>query len=527
MQSVAAQAQNPANNPNKNMWLILGILHEAIKGFSNEGCLDDFWACVCQNSRWLVPARRVCVLLHAGENKCQIMSRGARGKLLPADNTLYLIGEDVIGLALQNKGVQWFINPWDDILQDNLREWLLIGTPEALLSVPLQTNHQFIGSILFAFRTLDNTDRETLSALVTGYALYVGMNYSLVQTMTQLTATNQTLETEIQERKRAELALQVQQEHLELLVEARTAELVHLNTQLQAEVGERVRAQEMLKAYSDQLEERVVARTKELSDALNNLQSTQRHLVEVEKMAALGNLVAGVAHEINTPVGIGVSMASLLEGETAKILKTISTGRIKLKDLKEYLQTAQESSTLILNNLQRAANLVQSFKQVAVDQTSHQQRLFQVKSYFEEILISLKPELKRVDYTIDVLGDEAFLLDSYPGDFAQIITNLIINSVLHGYNEGEKAHLTINFTHQDNQFKLVYTDDGCGISPENLVKIFDPFFTTSRKRGGTGLGLHIVYNIVTQKLKGTIQCTSEPGQGTQFIITLPLSLPST
>jgi len=261
----------------------------------------------------------------------------------------------------------------------------------------------------------------------------------------------------------------------------------------------------------------------DLSHALNDLKATQKQLVESEKMAALGGLVAGVAHEINTPVGVGVTAASLLEDKTVAFFKTYQDGQMKRSDLEKYLDTAQQSSSMILKNLNRAAELIQSFKQVAVDQSSEEHRKFSVKAYLEEILLSLHPQLKKSQHTIEINGDDDITLDSYPGVFSQIVTNLVMNSLVHAYEPDDQGQLTFDLKQTGNRLIFAYNDDGKGIPPENLSKIFDPFFTTKRTQGGSGLGLHIIYNLVTQRLGGTIRCESEVGNGTKFIIEVPIS----
>jgi signal transduction histidine kinase len=275
-----------------------------------------------------------------------------------------------------------------------------------------------------------------------------------------------------------------------------------------------------LQEYSDTLEHQVAERTRELSQTLENLKATQSQLVEAEKMAALGQLVAGVAHEINTPVGVGVTAASLLESKTTAFRDVYKNGQMKRTDLEKCLDVAEQSSSMILRNLQRAAELIQGFKQVAVDQSSEVRREFQVKQYLEEILLNLRPQLKKTQHTIIINGDETLSLDSYPGVFSQIVTNLVMNSLIHAYEPEEAGQITFNFKQANGRFTFEYSDDGRGIPPENLSKIFDPFFTTKRGQGGSGLGLHIIYNLVTQKLGGTIRCESEVGEGTSFVIEL-------
>ncbi|MCB0192051.1 MAG: PAS domain-containing sensor histidine kinase [Anaerolineae bacterium] len=290
------------------------------------------------------------------------------------------------------------------------------------------------------------------------------------------------------------------------------------------DITDRIEAEIALQKYSGRLKKMVDERTQALSKALESLKAAQEQVVETEKMAALGGLVAGVAHEISTPVGIGVTAASTLQDETEAFLACYQQGRLKRSTLDEYIKIAQESAHLILKNLTRASELVQSFKQVAVDQTNLEYRRFIVRAYLEEVLRSLKPQLKRTNHRIRVMGDNELVIESFPGAFSQIITNLIMNSVIHAYDEDNAGLLEFKLFQQGDYLVIEYCDDGRGISVENLNKIFQPFFTTARERGGSGLGLNIVYNLVTQKLKGDITCKSEFGKGTQFVIRIPLRL---
>lgn len=262
-------------------------------------------------------------------------------------------------------------------------------------------------------------------------------------------------------------------------------------------------------------------KNEELLTTLQQLKITQEQLVESEKMAALGNLVAGVAHEINTPIGIGVTAASVLNEDATEFFNTYKSGKTKRAELEKFLDTALESSQMILANLKRAAELIQSFKQVAVDQSGETERIFKLKNYLDEIMLSLSGEVRKTKHCIKITGDENLTLASYPGALSQIVTNLLMNSIIHAYNEEDAGHIQIDFKAEGEEVILQYADDGKGIHPENLSKIFDPFFTTNRSQGGTGLGLHIVYNLVTQRLKGTIHCESQLGMGTQFIIQFP------
>ena len=265
---------------------------------------------------------------------------------------------------------------------------------------------------------------------------------------------------------------------------------------------------------NESLEEKVKERTREL-------ETTQKQLIESEKMAALGSLVAGVAHEISTPVGNSVTVASTLADETKEIVNAVAQGQIKRSTFNEYLDLAGESTQLMLSNLSRAGQLIQSFKQVAVDQSNIEQRSFALKEYLEEFILSLAPQLKSTPHNLTVEGDDNLIIESYPGALAQIATNLVTNSLSHGYSEGEAGKLYFDIRKQGDKARIEYGDDGCGIEQNNLLKIFEPFYTTARHRGGTGLGLHIVYNLVNQKLQGRIEVESKVGVGTKFLITLP------
>ncbi|MEH1782605.1 MAG: ATP-binding sensor histidine kinase [Nostoc sp.] len=270
------------------------------------------------------------------------------------------------------------------------------------------------------------------------------------------------------------------------------------------------------------LELKVSDRTQQLSQALEELKTTQDQLVESKKMAALGSLVAGVAHEVNTPVGTSITLVSTLIDKTTSLITTVEQGQLKRADLTNYLNIAKECGDIILTNLNSAAELVQSFKQVAVDQTNLEQRTIRVKLYLEETLFSLAPNLRKTLHTVTITGDDTVTISTYPGALAQVVTNLVMNSLMHAYQPEEAGEMHFQVLQQGDLAIIQYRDDGCGVPKKHLSRIFEPFFTTARHRGGTGLGLHIVYNLVTQKLRGTINVQSEVGKGTLFIVTLPL-----
>ncbi|MCA6574201.1 MAG: CHASE2 domain-containing protein [Pseudanabaena sp.] len=283
----------------------------------------------------------------------------------------------------------------------------------------------------------------------------------------------------------------------------------------------------MIRNISDrkQAELAIYQKNTELANTLKELKTTQKQLVESEKYASLGSMVAGIAHEVNTPVGNSLLAASILEQATQQFDEAFSRGELKKSSLQAYLDKAKISSEILLSNLQRAAELIQNFKQVAVDQSSLEQRSFSVKDYIEKILISLDPQIKYTPHQVFVQGDSGIMIQSFPGALSQIVTNLVMNSLTHAYHGLEKVgHLQFEVKQQNCKVIIVYSDDGKGIPAESLPKIFDPFFTTARNSGGSGLGLHIIYNLITQNLKGNIICKSEIGSGTKFIITLPENL---
>ncbi len=291
-------------------------------------------------------------------------------------------------------------------------------------------------------------------------------------------------------------------------------------------------AEEELRRLNEELELRVERRThalaqanRELTATLDELKSAQRQLVESEKLAALGSLVAGVAHEINTPLGVGVTAASHLQAETETLLRTLSERQMTRGDLDRYLEQARLSSDLILRNLERASHLVRSFKQVAVDQSSEQRRQFALREYLNEILLSLYPRMKKSRGRVKIDCADQLILDTYPGALYQIIVNLVINSLVHAFDGTDGGSIEIQAASEGETVTIDYRDDGVGMDAETCERIFEPYFTTRRGSGGSGLGLHIVYNLTTQLLGGNISCDSIPGQGTHFRLSIPRVAP--
>jgi signal transduction histidine kinase len=298
---------------------------------------------------------------------------------------------------------------------------------------------------------------------------------------------------------------------------------------LEQKEQERSLASEQLLRLNEELEDRVEQRTEQLAGAnrnleqtLEDLQRTQKQLVLSEKLAALGELVAGVAHEINTPVGVALSASSTLAEKNRALAELFAQGEMKRSNLAQYLEDAREGAEMILMNLGRASELIRSFKMVAADQVSEHRRVFNVKNYIDEVLLSLRPKLKKTGHRITVLCAPDLVIESYPGAFSQILTNFIVNSLVHGFDPEQAGEIRIEASRTDAVLELCYADNGKGMAPEIRDRVFEPFFTTARSQGSTGLGLHIVFNIVTRTLGGTIVCESLPGQGTSFRVTMPL-----
>lgn len=284
-----------------------------------------------------------------------------------------------------------------------------------------------------------------------------------------------------------------------------------------------------LERVNQQLEERVGERTadlmmlnRELVKTIDELKLAQHQLVESEKLAALGGLVAGIAHEVNTPLGVGVTAASHLEQQARLFTARLQAGEPSAEEIESFRSAVLDCSAMVLRNLQRADKMIRSFKQVAVDQASEQPRRIDLRSYIDEILLSLQPTLKRRRHRLVVEVPERMVVTLQPGALYQILVNLIMNSLTHAFPDRDDGHIRIAARREGGMLVLDYADDGCGMSEDVRRHMFEPFFTTRRGQGGSGLGMHIVYTLAVKALGGSIECDTAPGQGARFTLRIPL-----
>ena len=272
--------------------------------------------------------------------------------------------------------------------------------------------------------------------------------------------------------------------------------------------------------------ERALRNAKERADkALTALRATQAELIQAEKLASLGQLVAGVAHEINTPIGIALTASTVVEEEATRFRAIVGEGRISRAALDRAVGRISEGTGFVTANLNRAADLIQSFKHVAADQTSGERRQFDLRTFLHELLTSLGPMLRKSGHSARMECPEGILLDSHPGALGQVVTNLVVNASLHGFREEEQGLIEVAVEETGaGTIRISVHDNGCGIPAARQAKVFDPFFTTRRAQGSTGLGLHIVHNLVAGTLGGRIELEAHDGCGTLFVIDLPRTM---
>ncbi|WP_217564515.1 PAS domain-containing sensor histidine kinase [Vibrio cholerae] len=280
-------------------------------------------------------------------------------------------------------------------------------------------------------------------------------------------------------------------------------------------------AQLELQTLNQNLESEVAKRTLDLENSIEQLKATQNQLIESEKLAALGGLVAGVAHEVNTPLGIAVTASSVIIETTKELNDAFANQTLTSQQFSELMQRLNDTNTMLENNLNRAAKLIRDFKQTAVDQVSESRSQFSIYQVLSALIASLHPETRKTPVVPQLEGDERLMMNSLPGVLTQIVSNLVMNSINHAFSNTPNPTIIISFYQQDEDVILDYKDNGCGVEQKLHHKIFEPFFTTKRGRGGSGLGLNLVFNLATQKLMGKLNFSSNVGEGVHYVFTFP------
>ena len=299
-------------------------------------------------------------------------------------------------------------------------------------------------------------------------------------------------------------------------------------THARDEIGEMARAVAVFRENAiakRKAEDELRAAKDRAEKALDDLREAQQSLIAAEKLAALGGLVAGVAHAVNNPIGISLTVASSFARRCEEFAKEVDAGPLRRSRLGEFLEGGRDAANQLVANLQRAGELVQSFKQVAVDRSHADRRPFDLRESTDQIVASLRPVLKKSQITLTVDVPAGIMMDSYPGSYGQVLTNLFLNSVVHAFPDGRAGSVIVEARQVRDDVDIFVSDDGVGMSEEIQRRAFDPFFTTRRNEGGTGLGLHIIFNLVTQQLGGRLAFESRLGWGTRFRITLPRVAP--
>ena len=268
-------------------------------------------------------------------------------------------------------------------------------------------------------------------------------------------------------------------------------------------------------------ESTLITTNKDLKSSIIELSKAQDRLLEAEKMSSLGALSAEISHEINTPIGISITSTSYLSDIIHKLQQDINAQQLSKRTIDSFIDNAQHSVELLLSNLQRAAELIASFKQVAVDQTNDKIRLINVAKYLDEIIRSIHPKLKKTDHSVKINCDPHIEIYTHPGAIAQIIINLIINSIAHAFANINRGEMTIDIALDQQRLVILYRDNGVGVNEEQLEKLFDPFYTTKASKGGTGLGTHIIKNLIEDTLNGSIEAYSKESEGLSYHMSFP------
>lgn len=352
-------------------------------------------------------------------------------------------------------------------------------------------------------RQLQYSYNQVIDDLIASQNKLRGTQRALERSYQQIDEQNLLLEQEVA-KKTASLS------QIMLDLEQQKDELIANQRELRLEIEHRRHAEDELRQRND-----------ELASSMATLQQARDQLVESERMATLGGLVAGITHDVNTPIGVSVTAASFLEDRLYSLQQGFEDKSLTNSQMQSFIDEARQTSTLLMTNLQRASDLIASFKQISVDQTSEAVREFELKDYLQEVLQSLQPSIKPTAHQVTIECPAGLLVRCAPGVIAQIVTNLVMNAMVHAFEPDQAGHISLTVRQQDEQIVMEFKDDGRGLSEEQLTSLFDAFYTTRRGEGGSGLGTHIVYNLVTQALNGRIEPHSAPGQGLRYHITFP------
>ena len=464
----------------------------------------------------------------------------ADGKLLARDNknnfnqsTFEYGGSD----QLKKEGDYIYIDRTDDdlphllfvtpVVSGSSVEEMLLGGDEELFANGDNAEVTVIGYVVYSLHTkgVDHSVTQLTVSILTIFSLFLLATFVLTYLLTRrITGPIENLAEVANAVAKGDFSLKYQ-----LAIDDEVGDLANSFNHMLEAIKER---NSKLNQAKDELEQKVETRTaelkvlnRELTRSLTELKQTQDQLVQSGKMAALGELVAGVAHEINTPLGIGVTAASHLDSKVRDFVTHYEKEELTREDFEKFIGMSMETSNMILTNLNRAADMVRSFKQVAVDQSDEDMRDFNIATYLGEVVKSLRPKLRSANHNIEIECDDHIVVYGYPGALYQVVSNLIVNSLTHGFEALDRpGNIFISVTTENHVIKLCYKDDGKGIEAKHIDRIFDPFFTTRRSSGGTGLGLHIIYNIVSQKLGGSIRVESTVGEGVTFYVEFPATV---
>ncbi len=432
------------------------------------------------------------------------------------DVTLYSSFDTIFGRI--EIGIFFLIG--NALIKTTFLVFLFMTAFRTMLSEPLaEIIHQMEG-----FDPL-HPDESKLSVKINDDNELLQLKESYNNVIDDLIASNNKLTSAQSQLSHANKKLDDQNLILEQEVAKKTSSLSQIMLSLEQQKDELIANQRELRQENENrqyIEDELRKRNSELANSMGNLQLAKDQLVESERMASLGGLVAGITHDVNTPLGVGVTAASFLQERLNNLKTSFEEKSLTTKNMENFINEAEQTANLLLTNLNRASELIASFKQVAVDQTSETEREINLNDYIRDIIKSLKPSFKHSNHEIVVNCPEDLYIRCAPGAIAQIVTNMIVNSLVHGFEDTNDGKITLDVSTDNNSIEMRYRDNGKGLSNDDLDKLFDAFFTTKRGEGGSGLGTHIMYNLVTQSLSGHIEAQSKPGDGLQYTIRFPM-----